>query len=203
MSHINDLINIVIQSGLAQELKQNGFRKQARTFRKSLSEAILITNIQGSKWNRGQIGKFTMNLGVYFPVVARLIWLPLPRVADKPFEYDCLVHTRIGQVLPNPDDYWWTIEPSTDLHALGSNVTEIWETHGKPWLEHHAQMEHARDFLVHQGLQWQAAIFSYVLGEIELAADQLQSAAESATRRGNTHFVGVLEDWAKAHQLVW
>lgn len=202
MSQINDLINTVIRSGLAQELKQNGFRKQARTFRKSLPEATLITSIQGNKWNRGQVGSFTMNLGVCFPVVARLIWLPLPRVADKPFEYDCLVRVRIGQILPNPEDYWWAIERSTDLHTLGLNVVEIWKTHGQPWLEHHAQLNYARDFLVHQGQQWQAAIFSYVLGEIELAADQLRGAVENATHRGNTQFVGVLEDWANTHQLV-
>jgi hypothetical protein len=203
MSHIGNQINIVIQSGLAQELKQNGFRKQARTFRKSLPEAILITNIQGNKWNLGQTGSFTMNLGVYFPVVAKLIWLPMPRVADKPFEYDCLVRARIGELLPNPGDYWWKIEPSTNLRTLASNVTQLWKAHGKPWLEHHAQLSHARDSLVRQGLQWQAAVFSYVMGETELATDQLRNAAESATRRGNTRFVGVLEDWARSHQLVW
>jgi hypothetical protein len=203
MSHISDLIDIVIKSGLAQELKQNGFRKQGRTFRKSLSEAILITNIQGSKWNRGQAGNFTMNLGVYFPVVAELVWLPLPQAPDRPLEYDCLVRTRIGQLLPTHEDYWWAIDPSIDLHALGSDVTEKWSTYGKPWLERHARMKQARDFLVGQDMQWQAAIFSFVLGEAELAAGQLRKAAESAARQGNAQFVGVLDDWAETHQLMW
>jgi hypothetical protein len=90
-----------------------------------LSENYLLIafssqTFRGSRWNQGTTGRFTMNLGVYFPGVAQLSWLPMPANKNRPSTHDCLLETRIGALTPNHQDYWWEIKPSSNhnLHEI-------------------------------------------------------------------------------------
>jgi hypothetical protein len=46
-------------------LKKEGFKKRTRTFYCKHENHIELINIQASKWNEGNGGRFTVNVGVY------------------------------------------------------------------------------------------------------------------------------------------
>ena len=84
MAEITRAIDAVVAAGLAPALAAAGFRKQARTFRRATSDgAVLhVVQVQGSKWNAGSTGEFTVELGLYVPrLAAALEWQPVTRPA--------------------------------------------------------------------------------------------------------------------------
>ncbi len=162
MARIAVVIDEVLRNGLAQELRSAGFKKAARTWRKCVAELTQVTNVQASWTNHGDAGQFTINLGVYFPEAVRLFGLWA--VKDKPGESDCIVHQRIGLLMPPLTDFWWTVNPGTNLESLGHEVGRAWRAHGLPWLDAHTDPVVARDWLKKKSLLW-AAIFSVVTGD--------------------------------------
>ena len=139
-------IDRVIASGLTGLLKQAGFRKSARTFRRSREGAIQVLNVQGSQGN-GPCARFTINLGVYRADVALLA--PFLPVTDQPKEYECVVRARIGALMPCREDRWWDAqEPSSAAKAsISSEIAEAVECYGLPWLDAHVTLEAIRESL--------------------------------------------------------
>lgn len=130
MSDIGRWIDAVIKAGLAPELKAAGFRKTARTFRRPFPLGVQVVNVQASRWNGGDTGQFTVNLGVHLPAVDAIDGRP-PR--GNPTEWQCQVRRRIGFLLPDPDDHWWEVGPATDLDAVADEVRRTWLAHGPGW----------------------------------------------------------------------
>jgi hypothetical protein len=178
MSAIANAIDAVIRNGLAQELKAAGFRKTGRTWRSSAGDPLRVTNLQGSSWNSGDSGRFTINLGVYFAAAANLHGV-FP-VTDRPTEPDCLVRQRIGPLMPQGLDHWWEVGTTTDLELLGRQVAACWTTYGRPWLVAHSDPRVARAHLAMRGHHWWAAIFSVMLGEEQAARDFIDRAIADA-----------------------
>jgi len=71
VSDISKLIDEVVKLGLAPLLKERGFRKSSRDFQRRVDENWQIVNVQASQGNVGTAGKFTLNLGVYLPLVSK------------------------------------------------------------------------------------------------------------------------------------
>jgi len=139
MSQIGRLIDAVIRDGLAPLMKRAGFKRSGRNFLKVDSESIAVLNVQASLSNVGATGKFTINLGRYFPSVARAVGDPDPPCLPK--EYNCHLRQRIGHLLPKKLDHWWEIDPETNLWLLAGDVARAVESAGLPWLE---RMQHLR-----------------------------------------------------------
>lgn len=198
MSVIRDRIDHVLQRGLAPRLKAAGYRKDGRTFRHSGPNAVKLTNLQASWSNVGSDGKFTVNLGVYFPQAAELHGLH--RITERPVESDCMVHERIGFLLPVRSDHWWAVDDSTDLDALTGEVGQAWEEVCRPWLDRHADPAVARDFMVHKrGAPWWGAIFSLLLADQVAARSYLEQAISEARR---PDLAAHLRRWGERHGLV-
>ena len=93
MSEIGKRINAVIAHRLAPCLKEAGFRRKGRTFHRVADERTDVVNVQGSKWNAGRTGEFTINVGVYYPQIAELY--DEYRPDGLPEEYHCTLRSRI------------------------------------------------------------------------------------------------------------
>jgi hypothetical protein len=132
MSEIGNAIDAVIRGGLAPLMKREGFKKSGRNFLKVDSESVAVLNVQASTSNLGATGKFTINLGRYFPSVARAVGDP--DLQGRPKEYDCHLRQRIGFLLPKKLDHWWEIGPETHIEQLAVDVTRVVEGVGLPWL---------------------------------------------------------------------
>lgn len=188
----------VIRDGLAPALKAAGYRKDGRTFRRPELRGTCVVNVQGSRWNTKDQGRFTLNLGVYFPdVVPFLDWM---RATNRPSEADCLVRKRIGSVMPAGRDHWWVVTPQTDLVSLSRELREAWEQFGAPWLDGHANLAAARGLaLIGRTPYWAAAI-SLALGEWGAAQAYLEQAITAA--RDSANVAGSLRLWGKRHGLL-
>ena len=132
MSEIGNAIDAVIRGGLAPLMKREGFKKSGRNFLKVDSESVAVLNVQASTSNLGATGKFTINLGRYFPSVARAVGEP--EFEGPPKEYDCTVRLRIGHLLPKNLDHWWTVGPETNIEQLALDIARVVEDVGLPWL---------------------------------------------------------------------
>lgn len=132
MSEIGKAIDAVIRGGLAPLMKREGFKKSGRNFLKVDAESVGVLNVQASMYNLGATGKFTINLGRYFPSVARAAGEP--ELKGLPREYNCQIRLRIGHLLPENLDHWWTVGPETNIERLALDVARVVENVGLPWL---------------------------------------------------------------------
>ena len=79
---------------------------------------------------RNVYGKFTINLGVYVPDLARRLGR-IPK-GDWTHEYDCHLRQRIGQLLSQPADTWWSLDdPDAAAHTTERALREL----ALPWLD--------------------------------------------------------------------
>jgi hypothetical protein len=153
MSDVSQSIDEIINLGPGPLLKTYGFSKSGRTFHRKIGDVWQVINVQTSTSNIGVNGKFTINLGVYHPTIARLAGKSLR--TDKPKEYECIIRERIGSLLPAKTDYWWEITPSTNLEFIAQTIGSIIKDLGVPWLESHSNIQQ-----IAQALREQPSIMS-------------------------------------------
>ena len=65
MSEIRKKVDQVIKLGITAYMKENGFKKTGRDWRKETPDGWHLMNIQASAYNKGQLGKIAVNLGIY------------------------------------------------------------------------------------------------------------------------------------------
>lgn len=133
MSEIGKRINAVIAHSLAPCLKEAGFKRKGRTFRRITDERIDVINVQGSKWNAGRTGEFTINVGVYYPEIAELY--DEYRPDGLPEEYHCTLRSRIGLLMGGNTDKWWKLGRLTREEKLSDEVTMAVCDYALPWLD--------------------------------------------------------------------
>ncbi|MCA9618985.1 MAG: DUF4304 domain-containing protein [Myxococcales bacterium] len=142
MSTIGKRIDEVAEPMFAA-LRDLGFRKRGQTARRSRDAVTQIVNLQKSGSNRGQTGRFTINLAIFHSVLSNLVaWYPQGR---SPGESEVAVQARLGHLLPDAGDKWWTVGPRSDASRLGAEVTHAVLTYGVPWLDDHTELEACLD----------------------------------------------------------
>lgn len=206
-SVIGKRIDEVVKIGLAPLLKEHGFTRKSRTFRKAAGEAIQIVNVQANKWNQGDSGSFTINLGVYFRAIEELAD---ESITDLPGPGQFTASTRLGQLLPNPRDKWWKLRPkrwwefsdrfTPDNAAI--QVVDALHRYGLPWLERTNTCEGLREAFSHP------AVFTSTIKPIAL--ELLDRGKDEAAKRlrqeiadtGNPGHVEYLSEWGRKHGLI-
>jgi hypothetical protein len=131
-----------IQSVLRPFLKSFGFKMRGRTFNRAtgdgLTQVVSIqmgasdppgtTYIPGFRENLH--GRFTVNLGVYVPEVARHQGGGEAR--DWVQEYHCCVRTRLGAASGDERDTWW---PARSDDAITGDIRRRLAMGGLPFLD--------------------------------------------------------------------
>jgi hypothetical protein len=98
-----------LQSHLRPFFQQRGYRLRARTFNRGTSDG-LVHVISFQMGQRSLQGKFTVNVGVYVPEVARVEYGPNGRSFVQ--EPECCVRHRLGTLGPEHRDLWWDLLPN-------------------------------------------------------------------------------------------
>src|SRR5262245_19891647 len=192
MSATNDMMKDVV-AAFAPALKSAGYRKQGARFRHDTSPTVIqLVNIQNSQWNVGSEGEFTVNLGVYHRDLAAL-HDAMP-VVESPLVQHCIVQQRIGHLMPVGRDFWWSINPKSDLTALGEEVAAAWVKYGKPWLEAKSTLEGAREHLLDQKHYFLVAMASCAMGKPDDARHWLDKTIEEWPEGKER-----IEAWRTAH----
>lgn len=193
MSAISKLIDEVLKLGLTPLMKEQGFRKTGRDYRRRVNDNWDILNVQSSQGNVGPNGKFTINLGVYLPAISNLVSSYSPESAPK--EYECTIRVRIGSLMPQKADFWWQIHPATDIGNLAKEVSLTTSKYVLDWFEAHHDPKQ-----VAEALRSQPSIESAAAA---LAAGNRKEAFERIARMIATRPAATKRatEWAKEHGL--
>lgn len=185
MSKIGKQLDEVLKESLTPFLKRKGFKKKGPNFHRKYDYRIEVINVQASKWNEGDKGQFTVNLGVYFPRVATIV--EAVPFKGLPKEYDCTARKRIGHLMPGGCDHWWKIDPSVSLEHLAADLTEKVEGYGLPWLAKMADLNEVKEELKNKNRAFVSAGIALLQGNqqqarkyLSLAFKQQPLAAEKA-----------------------
>lgn len=195
MSEISKTIDGIIKAELAPLLKRKGFKKKARNFYREHSDRIELMNIQSSQWNEGQEGKFTVNVGVYFPAISEIT--DAPPVKGMPKVYDCTIRERIGLITKTRRDTWWEIGPKTDHKVVAADLVSKVNSICLPWLELMANLESVKSDVAKNNRAIVAAGISLHQGNAAEAKEFLELSFKQqplAKSRAST--------WGKKHGLI-
>lgn len=144
-SVISEKIDEVIRIGLKGPLRELGFKKNGRTFARFLEDSLAhVINIQSWRYNQGDSGRFTVNLGVFVPYVYES-WFGV-QAPGHPRETACMIRERIGFVMDGirgqgPRDVWWEINTGSDPAALAESVGMAILDYGIPYLNQFNSMD--------------------------------------------------------------
>jgi hypothetical protein len=186
LSDVAIQIDKIVGLGLAVLLKKNGFRKAGRTWHKSVNDDWQIINVQASASNSRDQGKFAVNLGVYSAQVAALAGQKKPEKVPK--EFETTVRERLGS-LAYEYDHWWTVEPTSDLNEIASDVEAKMQKFGLHWLDAHLEVA-----MIAAHLQETPSLHSF-------SAALLAWDKEEALRRYEAAIAA--RPAAKAHYVAW
>ncbi len=111
-----------VQWQLRPLLKEHGFRMRSRTCNRTSADGLIhVVNFQMGRYDppgtyeipglrENLYGKFTVNVGIYVPEIARL---RLGKItSDFAQEVDCCIRQRLGH-LAGSSDLWWNL-PASD-----------------------------------------------------------------------------------------
>ena len=148
-SSTGQTINTILRLGLDPALRQAGYKRRAHTFRQARPDGVWrVINVQGNRWNEGNEGRFTLNLGLHFPQVRAI--MGDPPLTMPPKEWDCELRARIGRLTPDRRDKWWQFDQRSHLQAIADDVVKQWRAYGQPWLDRYSDLRTARDELAPQ-----------------------------------------------------
>ena len=202
VSEIARVIDHIADEALADPLQATGFRRNGRTWRRRVGDAVQVVHVQASRHNAGADGEFVLNAGVYFPALAARLALFPP--SDAPGEADCHVRTR---PMP-PGRRWWKVRAAeaarpqdgrqmlksvfswldhwAERQAVRTNarasreLRQALERYALPWLERTSNLAGARDDLARNGPLWWAAAASLELADHPAAGRLYAQAVASA-----------------------
>src|SRR5215831_5640354 len=102
-------------------LKGIGYKKTGSTFRIHERENSGVINFQRSKDSLNGI-KFTINAGIF----SKLLWKFFhDELLKAPNVWNCQWHARVGFLIPQKVDTWWTINSALDIEHLINDIKRI------------------------------------------------------------------------------
>jgi hypothetical protein len=194
MSDISKLIDETVRKGIAPLLKENRFKKKDGTFYKEYDDRTEVINVQASKWNEGEKGKVTINLGVYYPDIARIS--EAITFKGLPKEYDCTVRKRIGHLFPSRCDIWWDIE-SASIDKVAFEQREALTEYGLPWLDKMKNLDEVKLELSESKMAFIASAISIHQRNLKEALFFVEIALKQQPRAAQR-----IEAWARKHKLT-
>lgn len=101
-------------------LQEKGFRKRGYNFFKKNGEIGYCVNIQNGKCNNNDQVRFTLNVGIFTDDfwLEHLDFKHTGVIPNFPKEYDCAIRKRVGELLPDHEDKWHSINAKTDVDKL-------------------------------------------------------------------------------------
>jgi hypothetical protein len=119
----NVLYNAMISDVISLPLKTLGFTKLHNTFYYPYKDNLGIMNFQKSNKSNSKEIIFTLNAGIWSKRIQNF----LGQVSQnkKPDIWDAHWRVRIGNLLPEKNDVWWTITKGTNIEELGNTILSM------------------------------------------------------------------------------
>lgn len=144
MSETSKAIDRVAAEALHGRLRTLGFKRRGRRFAGKMGEAVACVDVQASQWNRPGEARFTVNLGIYFPFLIRLIEGVEP--VDFPYSAQCRVplFERLDHLAKR--DSWWQLTTGAEGECtlVAADLAAAWDSHAMAWIANMSQPRKAR-----------------------------------------------------------
>jgi hypothetical protein len=137
-------VDKVISTAVTPFLKGLGYRKHGRRFLLKGDLSTAHIRFQSSQWNHAELTRFTINRGRYFESIARKNGQEV--VLDSTKQRHMHVGIRIGHLLPQQADHWWSIANDEDVPKVASEVVAALRDFGLPYLESVASLNGVAKF---------------------------------------------------------
>jgi hypothetical protein len=124
----NSLLEPVLVA-MTAALKPHGYAKSGSTFRLRNADTVSIISLQSSTSNTSALAKVTVNLGVHVPALQ-----DPQRPEANPSAWSAHWHQRIGHLLPDNSDVWWSIRTVAEGRLVAAEVVRCVEQVGLPAL---------------------------------------------------------------------
>jgi hypothetical protein len=134
---------VLLREHLGPLLRAEGFRGSGQSWRlEHPSGNAALIQVQRDRYNSADRVRFTINLAVASKVVWdwQLTREPERGPTARPsalYATDCPLWLRIGTLLPEGKDTWWTIASGTRLAPLAASVAEALRGRAIPLLRDH------------------------------------------------------------------
>lgn len=115
-----------VLKALARLLHPLGYRKTGPVFSLNLGEVIHLVEVQTSRQSTANEVKLTVNLGVFVP---GLVYADI-RDITKPSIPLSQWRQRIGALLPEQADTWWSISSSEQAVEVATEISSRIENYG-------------------------------------------------------------------------
>ena len=81
--------------------------------------------------------RFTINFGIYTDefYLKHYDYHNTGKVPTFPIELYCVVRRRIGELLPNPHDKWWTISDDSYVTKILADIEQDITNYGLPFFD--------------------------------------------------------------------
>ena len=136
MSSSPDDLTALVRDLLAPALRDLGFRGSGRTFVLTDDHSWAVLGIQRSTSNRGGSVVFTVNLTVARKDEWERGGERWPFLGARPSgnsRYPVGTFARLGSLMPNHTDHWWTMG-TMPPQQLSAEVVQAIRLYGIPWL---------------------------------------------------------------------
>jgi uncharacterized protein DUF4304 len=131
-------------------LKPSGFRKKGSTFVKECGDDVVLeVNLQKSTSSTSTGLRATVNLRVYSRTLTRAMGYSLDYPADPHRHWE----ERIGKLMPEQSDRWWTLETSPTAVQAGKEMADALFRYGLPALDAVSSTEKLRALWLLRGGQ--------------------------------------------------
>jgi hypothetical protein len=132
---------IVLKS--AETLRLAGFKKQGVHFSRSVNDVVHLLSFQSSTESTSTTVKMTVNVGIWLNALVE-DW-------QKPDIWSSHWRQRIGQLMPEHNDRWWTVSSEHEAKIAASEIDKAVKKYVLPEFENLSN----RDALVKL---WQAGV---------------------------------------------
>lgn len=104
-----------------------GYRRRGSLFLADGGEVVFLIDLQRSRRSTRETVVVTINLGVYSKLVAERMG-----AVAKPTIERSHWRRRIGSLLPQPEDLWWTLRVESDVNAAVAEMSAVLDEYGLP-----------------------------------------------------------------------
>jgi hypothetical protein len=182
-------------------LKPHGFKTRGNGFWRQSDGLLHDVGFQASMWGSSNSGRFTINVGVTHPQMYAL-FLRRP-VAKNPSSAHWPITQRIGFLMPEKHDHWWSVDETTDVPKLGEGIAKVLRTAALPFLDALRTPEQLSAYLAvghwvgipEVQLEIARALYLHCNGESQAAMDALKTTLNAISGKpGDAMVRGVLQD---------
>ena len=138
-----DSLQRILSSQISPFLRAKGFRRKGRTFHKWVGDNCQVINFQGSVSSDRLHHRFTINVSVFYGKLYRTL-TGTDFIPEFPQESECQWRQRMGNLLPEHRDKWWTITLDDPTDVLGAELVDGLERYALPILDNRVQQEPGR-----------------------------------------------------------